>query len=114
MLHNDPEAIFTPIVELLKHPVLSVDAEMAMWMARIASLKHVGETIENNGISVERLKRNAFRLNLCGRDYRTEFQDHLIDGQKRALNLILRGESIASTPTKLQSEKRGVAQMALF
>lgn len=114
MLENDPESIFKPILSLLNHPVLFPDAEHSMWIARIRNLTHIGDSILHNGITVIREKRNTFQLKLSEKNYLTHPQKTLIEGQKEALNLILKGFSVSATPISLQNQSRTQSQMTLF
>jgi hypothetical protein len=114
MLENDPVTFFKPIRSLHDSLILSEDAEYNCWTARIANLNEVGATITSNGITVTRQKRNTFKLGLSGKEYSTSAQRYLIDGQREALNMILKGHSQAATPVKLRSVPRASRQLAFF
>ena len=113
LIENDPSSIINYIIQILRHPVLSINAEHAMWEARIANLIHVNDEIENNGITIKRLRRNQFEMTLSGKTYFTAKHPHIIDGQREALNTILNSGG-ASTPEKLLKTKKPSAQIALF
>lgn len=114
MIDNDPISLVNSILVLLDQPVLSLNAEYSMWIARIKNLTSIGAEVTNNGITLRREKRNAFTLVLSGKEYRTSPHKYLVDGQNEVLNVILRGASTSSTPLPLQKGRASKVQMSLF
>lgn len=114
MFEDDPDKFFGIMFDLLKQPLYAPDAEYSCWVSRIANLNEVDTTITSNGITVTRGKRNTFTLKLSGKEYSTSPQRYLIEGQREALTMILKGHSQAATPTKLRSVPRTPSQLAFF
>lgn len=114
MLENDPAGVITCITTLLYQPVLSPDAEYAMWLARVRNLTAVGAAVENNGILVERLRYNEFRIKTGSGTYTVGRKLPLKEAQTQVLDLILRGKSAAATPNVIRESGRDFSHVNLI
>lgn len=88
MIDNNPQAVIDPILTLLKQPVLSVDAEKHMWVARLRNLTAVGMEISNNGIRVERRKGAKFVVTFARSEHEIKAR-RMADARAEVLELIL-------------------------
>lgn len=100
MIEDDPESFINLLLDTMKQPLYVHNAELSMWTARIKNLNSIGAEIDHNGIYVRRERKNCFSMRLSGKEYRTEPEKYLIDGQKKVLSLILSGG--VSTPADVK------------
>lgn len=116
MISDDPEPLISAIMTLLSQPVLSQDAEHSMWLARVRSLTHYGDAINNNGITVERQRGSRYNITLGKGVYAIGGgKTRIKQAQEQVLELILRGVSAAATPKHLQVKSLELnPQLAMF
>lgn len=104
MIMENPEPVIQTVLTLLDQPVLSPDAELSMWTARVRNLVHADDEICNNGITVRRLKTNKFLVVTGKSEYQMGGRMPLIDAQRQVLDFILRAKNSAATPVSLMRQ----------
>jgi len=91
MILNEVNSLIDTILELLKQPVLSPNAERVMWTARICNLTKTGTSVMNNGIRVERKSGAAFVVTFATGEHKVRAKK-LADARQQVLELILSAE----------------------